>query len=97
VNEFMEHCACSGEWVGTVRREDVVGKLEVMGRVAAFYGLRMLGDVVGGCGGGFVRVFQMLYPRRLVGGMEAFRIWCLHPPLHHWTGVGKPLFHGSRD
>jgi len=52
VNEFMEHCACSGEWVGTVRREDVVGKLEVMGRVAAFYGLRMLADVVGGVVGG---------------------------------------------
>lgn len=45
-NEFMEHCSCAGEWVSTVKREDVVGRLKVFGRVAAFYGFRMLGDVV---------------------------------------------------
>ena len=48
VNDFMEHCACSGEWVGTVKREDVLGRLEVLRNVSGFYGLRMLGDVVDG-------------------------------------------------
>ena len=47
VNEFMEHCACSGVWVGTVSREGVVRMLRVMERVAGGYGLRMLGGVVG--------------------------------------------------
>lgn len=49
-NEFMEHCACAGEWVGTVRREEVRKVLKVYGQVAAFYGLRMLESVVEGCG-----------------------------------------------
>ena len=48
VNDFMEHCGCSGEWVGTVKREEVVRKLDVFRNVSAFYGLRMLGDVVEG-------------------------------------------------
>ena len=52
VNEFMEHCGCGGEWAGSVGRESVVEALSVLGRVAGFYGLRMLGgvveDVVGG-------------------------------------------------
>ena len=46
VNEFMEHCGCSGEWVGCLSREDVRARLLVMDRVAGFYGLRMLGGVV---------------------------------------------------
>ena len=46
VNEFMEHCGCSGVWVGTVNREKVVEGLRVMERVAGVYGLRMLGEVV---------------------------------------------------
>ena len=48
VNDFMEHCSCSGEWAGTVKREDVKRKLAVYRRVGEFYGLRMLGDVVEG-------------------------------------------------
>lgn len=47
VNDFMEHCGCSGEWVATVDREDVVRKLKVLESVAGFHGLRMLGGVVG--------------------------------------------------
>jgi len=47
-NEFMEHCACAGEWVAVMKREEVVGKLRVYGRVAGYYGLRMLGGVVEG-------------------------------------------------
>lgn len=47
-NEFMEHCACAGEWMGTVKRDDVTARLKVLGKVAGFYGLRMLGVVVAG-------------------------------------------------
>ncbi|KFH48264.1 DNA polymerase epsilon catalytic subunit A-like protein [Hapsidospora chrysogenum ATCC 11550] len=46
VNDFMEHCTCSGGWKCVVSREEVGRKLGVMRRVAKFYGLRMLGDVV---------------------------------------------------
>ena len=46
VNDFMEHCGCSGKWVGSVGKEEVRGRLMVMERVAGFYGLRMLGGVV---------------------------------------------------
>jgi DNA polymerase epsilon subunit 1 len=52
INDFMEHCACSGVWVSTVKREVVVGKLKVFGRVAEYYGLKMLGVVVQGVLGG---------------------------------------------
>ena len=52
VNDFMEHCSCSGEWVGVMQRVDVERKLRVYERVADVYGLRMLGDVVGGFIGG---------------------------------------------
>lgn len=57
VNEFMEHCACSGVWVGTVAKDGggkgekgggLVGELRVMERVAGGYGLRMLAGVVEG-------------------------------------------------
>jgi DNA polymerase epsilon subunit 1 len=48
-NEFMEHCACAGEWVGTKNRKEVVKRLGVYGNVAAFYGLRMLEAVVAEC------------------------------------------------
>lgn len=47
VNDFMEHCGCSGEWVATVDREDVVRQLRVLESVSGFYGLKMLGGVVG--------------------------------------------------
>ena len=46
-NDFMEHCGCGGEWVLSLDREDVVKKLRVMESVSGFYGLRMLGGVVG--------------------------------------------------
>jgi DNA polymerase epsilon subunit 1 len=48
VNDFMEHCSCSGEWAGSIKREDVEKRLKVYRNVASFYGLRMLEDVVGG-------------------------------------------------
>ena len=48
VNDFMEHCGCSGVWVGTVDREKVVAELRVLERVSGFYELSMLGEVVGG-------------------------------------------------
>ena len=45
-NDFMEHCTCSGAWVESVRREEVLRRLRVYGNVARFYDLRMLGAVV---------------------------------------------------
>ncbi|KAL9103952.1 MAG: hypothetical protein Q9163_001058 [Psora crenata] len=47
VNEFMEHCACGGDWLATVDREELVKGFRVMERVAKGYDLRMLGAVVG--------------------------------------------------
>jgi DNA polymerase epsilon subunit 1 len=52
VNEFMEHCTCSGEWGTSMKREEVVGRLRVYRNVSRFYGLRMLGGVVEGVLGG---------------------------------------------
>lgn len=43
VNDFMEHCTCSGGWKEVLSREEVVRKLGVMRRVARYYGLKMLG------------------------------------------------------
>jgi DNA polymerase epsilon subunit 1 len=48
-NEFMEHCACAGEWVATKNKKDVSRRLGTYGSVAGFYGLRMLEAVVGEC------------------------------------------------
>ncbi|ROT37963.1 DNA polymerase epsilon catalytic subunit A [Sodiomyces alkalinus F11] len=48
LNEFMEHCVCSGSWVESVSREEIVRRLAVYGNVARFYGLRMLREVVDG-------------------------------------------------
>ncbi|OCK81484.1 DNA polymeras-like protein epsilon [Lepidopterella palustris CBS 459.81] len=48
-NEFMEHCVCAGEWVGTKRSEDIRDRLKVYGNVAEFYRLGMLEGVVGEC------------------------------------------------
>ncbi|KAF2758290.1 DUF1744-domain-containing protein [Pseudovirgaria hyperparasitica] len=45
-NEFMEHCACSGEWVATQNREDMRKMLKVFGNMAGFYGLSMLESLV---------------------------------------------------
>jgi len=47
VNDFMEHCGCSGEWIGTVNKEDIMSEIKVLETVSGFYGLRMLGGVVG--------------------------------------------------
>ena len=47
VNDFMEHCGCSGEWVGTMDRDGVEKGLRVLERVSGFYTLKMLGGVVG--------------------------------------------------
>ena len=47
INDFMEHCGCSGVWFCTVKREDVEEKLRVLERVAGFHELKMLGSVVG--------------------------------------------------
>ncbi|KAF3068096.1 DNA polymerase epsilon catalytic subunit A [Trichoderma lentiforme] len=48
VNDFMEHCTCSGEWKEVLSRDEVVRRLAVMKRVAQYYGLKMLGNVVEG-------------------------------------------------
>ncbi|KAK5698402.1 DNA polymerase epsilon catalytic subunit [Elasticomyces elasticus] len=47
-NEFMDHCACAGEWTTTVKRDEMVKQLRVHERVAAFYGLKMLERVLEG-------------------------------------------------
>ena len=47
INDFMEYCACSGEWAATVSRDTIVKELAILDRVAKFYGLKMLGAVVG--------------------------------------------------
>jgi DNA polymerase epsilon subunit 1 len=48
LNDFMEHCTCSGEWKEVLPRESITQKLRVMRRVSKYYGLRMLEDVVEG-------------------------------------------------
>jgi DNA polymerase epsilon subunit 1 len=48
INDFMEHCSCSGGWVGDLRAEEVMRRLKVFRSVGKFYGLKMLGDVVEG-------------------------------------------------
>jgi DNA polymerase epsilon subunit 1 len=52
-NEFMEHCACAGEWVATKQRGEVKKRLGVYRNVAGFYGLKMLDAVVQECLEGF--------------------------------------------
>ena len=46
VNDFMEHCGCSGEWACTVDRGEVTRQLKVLESVSGFYDLKMLGGVV---------------------------------------------------
>ncbi|OCL01676.1 DNA polymeras-like protein epsilon [Glonium stellatum] len=48
-NEFMEHCACAGEWISTRKREEIKSRLKIYGNVAGFFGLVMLGAVVAEC------------------------------------------------
>ncbi|ORY68251.1 DNA polymerase family B [Pseudomassariella vexata] len=52
LNEFAEHCTCSGAWGESVKREEIVKKLRVYEGVADWFGLRMLGAVVGEVMGG---------------------------------------------
>jgi DNA polymerase epsilon subunit 1 len=52
-NEFMEHCACAGEWVGTKNKQETRKRMKVYGNVAGFYSLGMLGAVVEECLEGF--------------------------------------------
>ncbi|KAI7607110.1 DNA polymerase epsilon catalytic subunit [Hortaea werneckii] len=47
-NEFMEHCACAGEWMGTLRKDEMMKTLRVHESVASFYGLKMLESVLEG-------------------------------------------------
>lgn len=46
VNDFMEHCACSGLWDQTIERSNVIKRLEVLKRVSKAYDLKMLAVVV---------------------------------------------------
>ncbi|MCJ1287822.1 DNA polymerase epsilon catalytic subunit [Xylographa opegraphella] len=48
VNEFMEHCGCSGVWAGTMNREKIIRELRIIDRVALGYKLKMLESVVEG-------------------------------------------------
>jgi len=50
INDFMEHCSCAGEWITTVKREDMVRRLTVYGNLARYYGFSMVEDVVKGVG-----------------------------------------------
>jgi len=52
-NEFMEHCACAGEWVATKSKGEVKKKLDVYASVGGYYGLKMLEAVVEECLQGF--------------------------------------------
>jgi len=45
VNEFMEHCSCSGIWVETLDRREMEKKLRVMASAAKFHGLKLLAGV----------------------------------------------------
>ncbi|KAH7029069.1 uncharacterized protein B0I36DRAFT_363662 [Microdochium trichocladiopsis] len=46
LNDFMEHCPCSGEWVESVKRDEVLRRFKVYKGVAEWFGLRMLGALV---------------------------------------------------
>ncbi|KAI9829581.1 MAG: DNA polymerase epsilon catalytic subunit [Sarea resinae] len=58
VNDFMEHCSCGAAWVeggsggggAPVSRAAVEREGRVLGRVAAWFGFKMLGVVLGGMG-----------------------------------------------
>ncbi|KAL1987179.1 hypothetical protein VTN96DRAFT_4511 [Rasamsonia emersonii] len=48
VSAFMEHCSCSGTWVATMDRNEVMRKLRVMVSAAKFHGLKLLEGVAEG-------------------------------------------------
>lgn len=43
---FMEHCACSGQWVPSLKREELVRKLKVYEQAAIWFGFGVLGSCV---------------------------------------------------
>ncbi|KAN0070053.1 protein of unknown function (DUF1744) domain containing protein [Elaphomyces granulatus] len=45
INEFMEHCSCSGIWAETLDRREMEKKLRVMASAAKFHGLKLLAGV----------------------------------------------------
>ncbi|KAI1344490.1 DNA polymerase epsilon [Xylariaceae sp. FL0016] len=50
LNEFMEHCTCSGEWGVSVKGDDVRRRIEVYRGVSEWFGLRMLAGLLGEIG-----------------------------------------------
>ncbi|KAI9750889.1 MAG: DNA polymerase epsilon catalytic subunit [Chaenotheca gracillima] len=46
INDFMEHCSCSGNWVGTVDKREIKRQLAIYERVAKWYEFAMLQDTV---------------------------------------------------
>lgn len=48
INDFMEHCSCSGVWVGEMKRADIEKKLAIYEKVGKFYELKMLREVLEG-------------------------------------------------
>ncbi|KAK7935871.1 dna polymerase epsilon protein [Apiospora marii] len=46
LNEFAEHCTCSGAWGESVKRDDMLRRLGVYQGVAEWFGMRMLTAVV---------------------------------------------------
>ena len=46
VSDFTEHCSCSGAWVETMNRKEVIKKLRVLASAAKFHGLKLLEGVV---------------------------------------------------
>ncbi|KAJ8101542.1 hypothetical protein POJ06DRAFT_195900 [Lipomyces tetrasporus] len=45
-DNLSEHCSCSGAWELTMTADDVRKKFDVYGRIAQFYGLRMLDNLM---------------------------------------------------
>lgn len=46
INDFMEHCPCSGAWVETVQRADLERTLRLYATVATTFGLKMLTEAI---------------------------------------------------
>ncbi|KAF2862170.1 DNA polymeras-like protein epsilon [Piedraia hortae CBS 480.64] len=49
-NELLVRCACAGEWVPTVEKSSLEGRLNVLTKVAGYYGLEMVGSLLGEVG-----------------------------------------------
>ncbi|KAJ8610443.1 hypothetical protein MRB53_038537 [Persea americana] len=47
-NDFMDHCACGGQWTSTLKKEDMVKKMDVYASVADYYGLKLLAMLIDG-------------------------------------------------